>query len=426
MKKTISILAALAASAAFASAPAATITNCGFADGVLTLEYTLTDDAVVTFDVLCGGDSVGGAAVVGGVLAGSDVWKRVAAENGATRTIRWRPDFWEGSADGFTAQVTAWALDNPPDYMVADISTHAVAGSQRYYPGADFVPGGVAGNPRYRQTALLMRKIMAKDVKWTMGASDSMRYVTLTNNYYMGVFEVTQSQWAQVKGDYRTGYTGTFTNVLVREMRPVNNVSYCDVRVSTDNVWYKNWEFPAAPHQNSFLGIVRTRTGIDFDLPGEAQWEFAARAGHGAGEWNNGDADAAANLNALGRYSDNGGTTSDYSCSTNHGTAVCGSYAQSDWGLYDMHGNLCEWCLDWFDELGNIAAMSEPLDYRVNIHTDDRAYRFSSGKGTVKVKKGGSWSQWYGSSKPEWRGSDAPTTRYFNIGFRVMCPVEVP
>jgi len=407
------------------------VTSSTIADDVLTVTYTLANGpAVITFDILTNGTSgasIGGEAVVSGILHGSDVWMKVTGEG--PHTIKWRTDAWDGNAE-ITAAVTAWPLDNPPNYMVADISYYAYdqTNAQRYYPEADFVPGGVLGNVRYRQTALLMRKIMAKGIRWTMGGSSSTHYVTLTNNYYMGVFEVTKAQWAQVVGGYRTASSSNsgspaFTNLFYREMRPLEIVSYGEIRTAGSRTYNAAYDFPNPPHGSSFLGIVRQRTHLDFDLPGEAQWEFAARAGHGAGYWSDGSADSTVNGRRLGRCSSNGGSTSNFNCGPENGTAICGSYLPSDWGLYDVHGNVHEWCLDWYTT--DTTALNS-LDYRVNIDPADPSKMLypANTAGSAKVKKGGAWAN--DASTPAARWSDSPSTQWYNIGFRVMCPVEVP
>ena len=431
MKTQVFLFAAFAAVAAIADPPTATVTSSTIADDVLTVTYTLANGpAVITFDILTNGTSgasIGGEAVVSGILHGSDVWMKVTGEG--PHTIKWRTDAWDGNAE-ITAAVTAWPLDNPPNYMVADISYYAYdqTNAQRYYPEADFVPGGVLGNVRYRQTALLMRKIMAKGIRWTMGGSSSTRYVTLTNNYYMGVFEVTKAQWAQVVGGYRTASSSNsgspaFTNLFYREMRPLEIVSYGEIRTAGSRTYNAAYDFPNPPHGSSFLGIVRQRTHLDFDLPGEAQWEFAARAGHGAGYWSDGSADSTVNGRRLGRCSSNGGSTSNFNCGPENGTAICGSYLPSDWGLYDVHGNVNEWCLDWYTT--DTTALNS-LDYRVNIDPANPSKMLypANTAGSGKVKKGGAWAN--DASTPASRWSDSPSTQWYNIGFRVMCPVEVP
>ena len=245
-KITVTALAATATATLMAAVPevsAATMVQA--MDRLVTITYTLADaPAVVTLDVQTNytenGEtkwaSIGGAAVAN---AQGDVWKQVAT---GSRTITWRPDLsWPDHkiADGGArAVVTAWALDNTPDYMVVDISGAAQPNTQKYYPSVDFLPGGILGNDDYRTTSLVMRKIMAKDVEWTMGSTtletnnradrEATHKVTLTNNYYVGVFQITQAQWALIQTNRPT--PSYFNNPAYRAMRPVEQVSYNEIR----------------------------------------------------------------------------------------------------------------------------------------------------------------------------------------------------
>ena len=441
-KLTIAALAACVAAApspSHAAVPEVSgVTMVQMSDRRVTITYTLADaPAVVTVDVQTNvtGDvwaSIGGEAVWN---AQGDVWSRV--ETGS-RTITWRPDHsWPDHkiADGGArAVVTAWALDNTPDYMVVDVSAAAQPNTQRYYPAADFVPGGVT-NSLYKTTTLLMRKIMAKDVTWTMGsttletqnrqdAREATHQVTLTNNYYIGVYEVTQSQWSQVA----TNSTISASFTTEGFMRPMEKVCYNEIRnaanTTTANASY-NW--PNDPNPSSFLGLLRSKTGLDFDLPSEAQWEFAARAGNGVGYWNDGsailNANPDANLNVLGRYERNGGKVlsgTSYvdpatTCGVTNGTAIVGSYVPNNWGLYDMHGNVWEWCLDWYED--NINAHGGA----VNIDPATPAKTLSGASGANRASRGGSWNTAVGYCRPAFRGSDTPTSRSRVSGFRVLC-----
>ncbi len=388
---------------------------------LVTITYSLADaPAVVTVDVQTNNEdnawfSIGGEAVQN---AKGDVWKKV--ETGA-HTITWRPDLsWPDHmiADGGArAVVTAWALDNTPDYMVVDITAAAQQNTQKYYPAIDFLPGGLLDNDDYRTTSIVMRKIMAKDVTWTMGSTDletqrdalkeATHKVTLTNNYYIGVFPVTQTQWAQVCETFPS----YFDNAECRAMRPVEQVSYNDIRDggTTANYW------PAAPKDDTFLGKLRKKTGLDFDLPSEAQWEFAARAGNGSPKWGDKsaiqNANSDANLARLGRYQYNGGKTGNdgkgnpaQDCDATNGTAVVGSYAPNSWGIYDMHGNVWEWCLDWYT-----AEITDP-NGAVNVTP-----------GTKRVFRGGSWSCAASYSRSAYRLYASPGGRSNDTGLRVLC-----
>ena len=421
------------------------VTMAQSSDRLVTITYTLADaPAVVTVDVQTNvtGDtwaSIGGEAVWNAM---GDVWKKVG--DGLTEgqsfsgTITWHPDHsWpDRKIDGNNtrAVVTAWALENTPDYMVVDL---AAENSVFYYPGADYLPkknfdqvgASVTNNPDYKTTKLLMRKIMARGVNWTMGSADgetqrnakreAAHAVTLTNNYYIGVFEVTQAQWRNIA----TNSTIAAHFTVDGDMRPMESVCYNEIRnaanTTTVNVSY-NW--PNDPNPSSFLGLLRSKTGLDFDLPTDAQFEFAARAGYGSGYWNDGTAvkntNTDANLTKLGRYLRNnpGGTSTTATLSPPAGgTAIVGSYAPSDWGLYDMHCNVREWCLDWYEDNINVH------DGKVNIDPSAPAKTLSGASGSTRTIRGGAWIFDAGTCRSGFRSHTAPTTRNNYDGFRVIC-----
>ena len=400
----------------------------------VTVKYDLDEAAVVTMDVLTNGVSIGGAniqAVTG------DCFKKVAAGN--NHEVTWNAYLsWPDQKFGpgvVSVRMTAWALDNTPDYMAVDISAAAQPGTQTYYPSADFVPGGVT-NSIYKTTKLLMRKIMAKDVEWTMGSTtletkrnatrEATHQVKLDGNYYIGVYEVTQAQWDLIQPSRLA--PSYFNNAADRAMRPVEQVCYNEIRNAANSTTADAaYDWPADPNPNSFLGLLRSKTGIDFDLPSEAQWEFAARAGNGDTKWGDGsgilNADADENLDLLGRYERNGGKVlsgSSYaiptqSCGATNGTAIVGSYAPNAWGIYDMHGNVWEWCLDWYAD--DITAHGG----KVNIDPATPANTLSGASGAYRVLRDGSWAYGAGGCRPACRSNDTPTGRRSNGGFRVLC-----
>jgi len=435
-KLTAAALAAATSAALTAAVPQ--ISGVTMAQDVtrrVTITYTLADaPAVVTVDVQTnantsaaaddpGWTSIGGEAVWN---ATGDVWKKV--ETGS-RTITWRPDHsWPDhkiAAGGARAVVTAWALDNTPDYMAVDLTATGGADTQTYYPAADFVPGGVT-NADYKTSVLLMRKIMAKDVTWTMGstpqetqrtaASETAHRVTLANNYYIGIYLVTQAQWDLIQPNRLA--PSYFNNAIDRSMRPVEQVSYNEIRNAANSATANTaYDWPADPNPGSFLGLLRTKSGLDFDLPSDAQWEFAARAGNGDTKWGDGSGilnqAADANLHLLGRYERNGGKVLSgnryvapaQSCRATNGTAIVGSYAPNAWGLYDMHGNVWEWCLDWYKD--DVTA----LDGAVNTVS-----------GTSRLVRGGSWMDTADFCRSARRATGSPSDRtYSHVGFRVVC-----
>ena len=417
-------------------------------DRTVTIEYTLADGpAVITLDVQTnatpnataddpGWTSIGGEAIWN---AAGDVWKKV--EGDTTHTITWRPDqSWPGhkiTGNGARAVVTAWATNNTPDYMVVHLD---VPGATTFYPAAEFLPkasfkqegAAVTNNPAYKTTKLLMRKIEAAGIEWTMGSTvaetkrnsnESTHLVKLSDNYYIGVFEVTQSQWKNIA----TNSTRSANFTVDGDMRPMEMVSYNEIRNAVNTTTATpSYNWPNNPNPLSFLGLLRKHSGIAFDLPSESQWEFAARAGHYSGYWNDGtavkNADTDSNLNKLGRYTQNhpGGTSESSALAPSAGgTAIVGSYKQSDWGLYDMHGNVWEFCLDWY------SASITGFGGAVNINPANSEQTKSGTSGTDRVMRGGSWYGGSGACRPAFRQTRDPAVPYSNIGFRLVCPVGV-
>ncbi|MDX9868906.1 MAG: SUMF1/EgtB/PvdO family nonheme iron enzyme [Kiritimatiellia bacterium] len=165
--------------------------------------------------------------------------------------------------------------------------------------------------------------------------------MTLTRPHYMGVFEVTQDQYALVMNtnpspSYRLGPT-----------RPVQDVTYNDLRGSAAQGG-GGWPTNSGVYADSFMGRLRQKTGYgEFDLPTAGQFEFAARAGTTALFYNG--------FNGPTNTTDFTGITNIARCKGNqtstwggyaYATSV-GSYLPNAWGLYDMTGNLSEHCLDW-------------------------------------------------------------------------------
>ena len=452
LKKALVCTAAIGATVLATATPVVSDVTMTQSDAsrLVTITYRLTEDAVVTLDVMTnatpnaatGWASIGGEAICN---AEGAVWRKVTsvdADGNGNYTIKWRPDlswtdeFGKGFkiADGCAkAVVTAWALDNTPDYMVVDLTATGGADTQRYYTSTNFLPGGLFGNPDYRTTSLVMRKIMAKDVTWTMGSTvleskrnaqlEATHQVTFTNNYYIGVFPVTQAQWSMV-GPYRPE-PARFNNATDRSMRAVESVSYNEIRNSENKNAVAAYDWPANPNPDSFLGKLRSKTSIDFDLPSEAQWEFAARAGNGATKWGCGagiqNEPEDENMNRFGRYERNGGKLPDYSipadsCEAANATAIVGSYIPNSWGLYDVAGNVWEWCLDWFE--ADITARNGA----VNVDPTTPANTLSGASGEFHVLRGGSWATNASYCRPAYRLYGYPAdTRNYEIGLRVVC-----
>ena len=257
----------------------------------------------------------------------------------------------------------------------------------------------------YKTKKLVLRRI--EPGKFKMGGEHE---VTLTKPFYCGVFEVTQKQYELVTGGNPSEFKG--------DMRPVENLSWNVIR--GDSSTY-NWPSSANVDSSTFIGKIRARTGLNFDLPTEAQWEYACRAGT-TSKYNNGG-DTEADLKKLGRYvlnqKNRGYTESDEDlarhepdgkggCWWTH--TVVGSYQPNAWGLYDMHGNVCEWCLDYTHWTKPSSGVVDPL---------------GPSSGTKRVKRGGAWTFKADNSTSSFRSSTPPSYGGGH-GFRLCMNPEGP
>jgi formylglycine-generating enzyme required for sulfatase activity len=298
-------------------------------------------------------------------------------------------------------------VDGP--YMAIDISGGPSAANYpvRYYASAADVPGGHT-NDTYKTTNILLRLIPKGT--FTMGSplhesgrstNETLHRVTLTKDFYMGVFEVTQRQWERVMGTW----PAYFANATYRETRPVEQVSYYAIRENPANVDDPavDWPSNASVNASSFIGQLRAKTGLaGLDLPTESQWEYACRAGTTM-QLNSGKSltsgDGCTNLDVLARYGRPSGAPAD---NTFSGTAPVGTYLPNAWGLYDMHGNVAEFCLDW------LGTYPEPV-------TDPTG----ASSGTSRAARGGYWRYDANYCRSACRGLSGPGDSLGELGLRI-------
>ena len=273
-----------------------------------------------------------------------------------------------------------------PKYIAIDLSGGTAA---THYPieYLEDVPDS-GWSDEYKTSKLVLRHIPAGSFIMGGRATDypgavntNLHMVTLSKDFYMGVFEVTQRQWELVMGNRPSA----FSNETCYATRPVERVSYADIRGGMKGI---TWPESKDVDESSFMGQLRKKTGLaGFDLPTEAQWEYACRAGTTTALNSGKDVSSiAANPEAdeVARYGYNSGwwaqnrKFSEY-FSTNTtavGTAKVGSYSPNNYGMYDMHGNVWEWCLNIFT-IGNVSDESvNPKGSTAN--TDFRSVRGGS------------------------------------------------
>lgn len=306
----------------------------------LYIDYKLSEPAVVTFDVLTNGVSIGRELL--GNFTGD--CRRVVKT--ATGQIAWTgithvwPDVVVDNK-GMTAVVKAWPTNSPPDYMVVDLTgTNGFPHVQWYEKESD-LPGGTVLQDIYKTDLLVMKRIHAAGVRWRMGKmswENSDGYdsyqpahdVVLSNDYYLGVFELTQRQCLYVKTDVSFVYAG-------HDKNPAEHLTFAGCRGSP-----VNYNFVTMGHKvpNGFFTNIREKAnGICFDFPTSAQWEFACRAGTRTVYHNGSDFSCRDIAWTSGNWRD------DTSISSNM-THEVGLLGPNAFGLYDMIGNVWEVCVD--------------------------------------------------------------------------------
>jgi formylglycine-generating enzyme required for sulfatase activity len=268
------------------------------------------------------------------------------------------------------AEVKAGARSRRADYVAADFANGLGMGMVCVEPGAFAMGSPVGGEGRESES-------------W-MG-KETQHPVTLTEPFWIAKTPLTQGIWSTLMG------------TTVAEQKAKGS-AYGEVTGTGDHhpVYFVNWEEALAACDRLSIRereAGRLPDGYLYTLPTEAQWEYACRAGT-EGPFNV----EGASLQDLGWYADNSGKST-------HPTA---EKTPNGWGLHDCHGNVWEWCADWYQEDLGAAAATDPKGPE---------------SGNRRVLRGGSWSGVAQSCRSASRGRFNPAYRYDFIGFRpVLSP----
>ena len=208
---------------------------------------------------------------------------------------------------------------------------------------------------------------------FTMGATPEMKdpflwekpahQVTLTNDYYIGKYEVTQALWKAVMGKNPSNFKG--------DNLPVEQVSWDDCQ--------------------EFINKLNKITGKKFRLPTEAEWEYAARGGKKSRGYQYSGSN---NISDVAWYDSNSGNK----------THTVGSKQANELGIYDMSGNVLEWCQDWHD------------DYSSSSQTNPTG----ANSGSYRVRRGGSWRSSAWDCRSSCRSLNTPGGRFSCLGLRLV------
>ena len=288
--------------------------------------------------------------------------------------------------------VVAWFLLTWPDYDDAEIpaeftslefDTDDTGSSPEASRPAPVSPrptrvssGKVDQSKSFSVSSIGLDMIWVKPGSFTMGSPSSEAYrkdievqhqVTLSKGFYLGKHEVTQAQWERVMGSNPSHFKGAD--------RPVEQVSWNDVTSFCRKL------------TEAERRAGRLPAGMAYQLPTEAQWEYACRAGtrsvYSFGE------------NLTSRQANISGGPGE--------TTSVGKYPANPWGFYDMHGNVYEWCADWYGDYPS-GAVRDPV---------------GPADGSYRVFRGGSWIDSANFARCANRGRFVPAFSSHYLGFRL-------
>jgi formylglycine-generating enzyme required for sulfatase activity len=225
--------------------------------------------------------------------------------------------------------------------------------------------------------------MMGSPVSEELRQEDETQYeVTISKDYYLGVYEVTQAQYEKVIGKNPSRFQGAIVDNENADL-PVENVSW-------DEAVKFCKKLSDLPEEK--------KTGRVYRLPTEAEWEYACRAGS----------------KTAYSFDDEEGLLPEYGWfnrNSSDRTHTVGLLEPNAWGLYDMHGNVWEWCSDRHGEYPK-GAVSDPTGPKV---------------GSDRVNRGGSWYNEAAYCRSAYRYWNAPVVRNYSLGFRLaLSPSGIP
>ena len=249
------------------------------------------------------------------------------------------------------------------------------------------------GNLDLNGVALKMIKVKAG--RFQMGSpgnelgrwdDETQHRVTLTKDFWLGATQVTQGQWKAVMGNNPSCFQKG-DDYLVEQVSWDDEMEFCEKL---------NQKYAA-----------KLPSGYKFSLPTEAQWEYACRAGTttalNSGKNLTDERTNCPNVNEVGWYDYEGKEDSTHPVAQKRPNA---------WGFYDMHGNVWEWCSDWYDE-------------KYGCNDSDATDPQGPSNGSDLVCRGGSWGRYARDCRAAYRGNFAPTLRSSFLGFRLaFVPVQ--
>jgi formylglycine-generating enzyme required for sulfatase activity len=272
------------------------------------------------------------------------------------------------------------------------------------------IPGGTFRMGQTEEEKRELIKTAGQDTYDQYFAGEIPQHEVTVPDFFMGCYEVTQAQYEAVMGTNPTqgkawvwnGSTWTSDTQIPAKFlganKPVVGVSWDDAQ--------------------EFIKRLNDLTGKSYRLPTEAEWEYAARAGSTT-PFCYGETLTPAVANYNGNYTYGSGSKGEY----REVTTPVGHFPANPWGLYDVHGNLCEWCADeWYD---SYAQKPERLKQDGSIPWTKESSDISPSIDKARLLRGGSWYDNPRDCRSALRGRSYHSVTSSNTGFRVVVAVRI-
>jgi formylglycine-generating enzyme len=217
---------------------------------------------------------------------------------------------------------------------------------------------------------------------------DETQHRVTVRDLYMGKYEVTQREYGEMMGSNPSQFKGD--DLPVENVSWLEAVQYCNARSAREGLT------PAYSIRGQNVSWNRKATG--YRLPTEAEWEYACRAGTTT-PFSTGANITTDQANYYGTYPYENIPRGEY----RQKTVPARSFTPNPWGLYNVHGNVWEWCWDWYGSYGS-GNQTDPA---------------GATSGTFRVYRGGGWNDFGRHLRSAYRAASPPSNRVGNLGFRL-------
>ncbi|MDR2386413.1 MAG: formylglycine-generating enzyme family protein [Deltaproteobacteria bacterium] len=222
--------------------------------------------------------------------------------------------------------------------------------------------------------------------------SDETRHRVSVSDFYLDRSELTQREYTALMGNNPSEFQGD--NLPVEKVTWFEAIQYCNARSQKEGL--------KAAYSIDGQTVTWNREAEGYRLPTETEWEYASRAGTTT-PFNTGNTITDKQANFYNHYGYNNNSSGRVIGGAQGRTTPVNSFDPNPWGLFDTHGNVSEWCWDWYGQYGP-ENQSDPA---------------GPATGTYRVTRGGGWNDFPKHVRSAYRSVTPPSNRAFNLGFRL-------